>query len=418
MQFSKILLFVLLAAVNGANADEIFKVYSDTKLQLGYGIEPLTEQLYEQCVDMGPDKAVAPEDTDVPKDGSMSSTNLPVKVSQITSYSQIDEFSSSSASASGSYGAFSGGFSYASTESKYLMSDRAAVGIQASADYGRWYLVNQTLKPEYRALAEKDINEFYARCGTEFVAGYRRGQSLKVMLSTSTQVTKTFKSVSVSVSAGVSAGAAGASFSGAFMNTASALLKLGSLEVHFNAQGAGKLAELSPLLKTDQDVIKFRDTIAEFMSKMKPENAIKTHYITRPYFPGRGYDPLLVRLKRDRIKGMYDDYRLLYDNQERMRKAFRNSSVERKLRELCDTRGAKNECDSYIDGMKNYSALIDRKLEAIRQAVHVCAHGSKVSDCPSFDTDHWEISSLWQITWPATFRYALLNGHLDEIRKR
>lgn len=396
---------------------DVLDITKTSQTRLAYGVDPITEKVFEKCIDSGNDET-APEDGADPNERvPKSAFDMPFSVEQITSSSQMDRYSSSSVSASASYGIYSGSFSYAAQNKSALFSDQASVGIEAVADYGRWYLKKTTLKPEYAQLATRDLKEFFRVCGPEYVVGYRLGQGLRVVLSTSTLVTETYSSMQASVQGGVNAGVGSANLAGAFMETAYNLLKMGSLTVKLTSFGSGPLNELSKLVNTNSEVTAFRDNIANLLSTMTPDKSVRTHYITRPYFPSaREYDALLTEHKRRVVLQLYSDYRQLYDTQDRLNTAFTNNRIAGFLRETC--RNSKDVCDAYVDGLKKVREQIGLRLDEIQSSVRKCSAANKLSECSSRAEVPWEMSELQHIVWPPAFRYQMLQAELDRVRGR
>ncbi len=387
-----------------------------SRFRLGHGVEPLTQQVFNRCIEY--DKGFENENGLDPDGLPKSGVEMPVRIEQVTSVSQLDRYSSSSVSAGASYAFVSGGFSRTQTSAKSVFSDRAMVGIEAGTNYGRFYLKNPRLKPEYAQLAATNIRKFYDTCGTEYISGFTLGQGLRVLMTASTDITKSFESMSAAVSAGVQYGAIGGSFAGSFANAASSLLALGSLQVDFVSYGGGELKDLSGLIKSDGDAKQFRDLISKYMEGLDATKAVRTGYISQPYFPDRSYDPLLTEVKHTAIKRLFEDFRYLHQNQDRLNQAFAENGTLRAMKKECEPADRKPICDTYLASLTALNKKVTEKLDRIRDAVSACVAAKTVADCDRFVRDRYEVEELRRTMWPAHFRYQLLQSNLDEIRNR
>lgn len=390
----------------------VLPIHDKSELSLGRGVNSLTEQPYEECVVYDTEKFEDGSSSLNP--GDFTASSLPVKIEQITTYEQMSKYSSMAISASVSYSFASGSMAYASAEGMSMFSDQASVGMDISADYGRWFLTNVRIKPEYATLPRE---EFYKRCGREYVAGYRLGQGIRVKMSVSASATSSYSQMSAAVSAAVSAGGFGGSAAASFSQAASSLLSASSLQVDMQSYGSGDLRGVSSIIRTESDATKFRDTISQYIGALEPKKAVRTHYITRAYFSDDGdHDPILIEVKRRTVQSLYSDFLMLMSNKDRIDAATRGGRLRQFLGDICEKKP--KECDAYLDKMEKEREWITAKAEEIRNLSNSCIHAKAVPDCKTFPEVHIMLERLQSILWPRHYRYQLMQAYLDEIRRR
>lgn len=389
--------------------------HSKSQVRLGYGINPLTEQVFNDCITY--DKETYQDGGISLGKGEVSAIDLPVIVEHITSFEQMSKYSSSSMGASVSYAFVSASLSQTRVDASSMYSDEASVGIDLSADYGRFAINNAKLKPQYEELARTNRTEFYKKCGTEYVSGYKLGQGLRVKMSVSADASSSYSSVTTAVGVAVSTGAIGAGLAGAFSDAASSLMSSTALQVNMRGYGIGELKEVNQVLKTENDAKKFRDLIADYVGKIASKDAIKTHYITSPYFPEDStYSPMLTEVQRHTIRLLYSDFLLLLSNKERIEKLIQRGGVRRYLGDICNKKS--EECDVYVKKIEDERAWILNQLQEINRRADKCINAQSILECETYPESDILFERFQSIIWPKHYRYQLMQGYLDEIRDR
>jgi len=394
----------------------ILDVHDRSELRLGYGVDPLTEQIFDQCIEFT-SADVKPE-SGIFESEKFSSVNTPVTVEHITSMDQMSKYSSSSMSGSVSYTSVSASMSESTTNASSMFSDRASVGLDMSADYGRRYITNVNVKPYYEELFKTDKEKFYELCGREYVAGYKLGQGLRVLMSVSASSASSYATLNRSIGAAVQYGGLGAGISGAFSNASSSLMTSSALEVSLYAYGAGPLKSVSQIVKTESDANQFRALLSSYVDLMTPDLAVKTHYITMPYFLYEsGGGPILRETQRRVVRSLYSDFLLLNDHLKRLDNSLRSNSLRSYIgNKVCDKYS--DQCDNYIASIKLYRDETESAIQEVETLFHQCKNAEKVSDCKTFSEIHTMNDMLMKIIWPNHFRYKMLQTYLEEIKNR
>ena len=235
---NKLLIMLLMLGMSSALHAETIEIHDKSELFLGNGVNPLTERGFKKCIQHDPKEVYQDGSSSLPI-GEVSAVDLPVRIEHITSYEQMSKYSSSSMSAGVSYAFVSASLSRSEQKGSSMFSDSASVGLDMSADYGRFALTNVRLKPEYAKLAQENREAFYKECGTEYIVGYRLGQGIRVKMSTSANSSASYSRVKTAVGVAVSTGAIGGSLAGQFENAASSLMTASALEINIFTYGAG-----------------------------------------------------------------------------------------------------------------------------------------------------------------------------------
>lgn len=408
-------ILILLSAFLASADLGFIENHANSRLKLGIGVNPLTEQPHESCIEY--EKERFEDGSSELRPDDFTATNLPVIVEHITSYEQMSKYSSSSVGASVSYAFVSASLSQSREEGSNMFSDQASVGLDMSADYGRYFVTNVRLKEEYKKLAQENRKEFYRKCGTEYVAGYRVGQGIRVKMSVSASAVSSYSRISTAVGAAVNYGALGAGLSGAFSNAASSLMAASSMQIEMTTFGTGNLQSISTIVATENDAVKFREKLAEYVRNVRPESAIKTHFITLPYFPeDTEYNPMLVQVQRSTVRSLYSDFMILLGNKERLEETLRNGNLRVYLGVACNK--AAEECDTYIQTMEKEAEWVESEMEDLSQRFQKCLNATTIHDCKTKPDVHVRQTRLQRIIWPKHFRYKLLQAQLDDIRDR
>jgi hypothetical protein len=390
----------------------VLQITPSTELSLGRGADSLTEQAYDQCITYDLEKFE--DGSSTLKPGEFTANQLPVKIEQITSYEQMSEYSATSISASVSYSFVSASMSYSSSQGSNMFSDQASVGMDVSADYGRWFITNVQIKPEYASLAR---DEFYKKCGKEYVAGYRLGQGVRVKMTVSASATSSYSQMSTAVGVAVSTGEIGVGVAGAFQNAASSLMQASSLQVDMTAYGAGDLNKINTLIATENDAVKFRNTLATYVSGLDAKNAVRTHYITRAYYPeDNTFDPMLIQVQRQTVQSLYSDFAMLTQNKQRLEAATRNGKLRQFLGDICQKKPT--ECATYVTTMEHEQNWITDQIAKLDDLSKQCIQATKTSDCKTYAEVNIMQDQLENIIWPVNYRYQLMQAYLDDIKKR
>lgn len=390
----------------------IITVTPATELTLGYGTNADTEDRLGECIDTsqaiyeaadGQPNTIAPDSP---------SAALALDVKSISSYTDIDTFTDISVSGKIKTASYGGGFSYNNTEIYSLTADSAMVGIRASADYGRWYLKDPKLKPEYQELYKRDPAEFFRVCGTEYVSGYRLGQGVKVLLSTANKSTYSYEKISASANASASFGAGSGSVSASFLNVASSLLKMGSLNVSVRAYGSQGLDTLSGLITAQSDVTKLAEQISQIVGKMKPDHSTRYVFLTSPY-PVQSLSfnnsPIMREHRAQTLRSLYDDYRRLSQDLTRANALVTNlPSLLGQWGALCNYATAESgSCENYIAKMNELRTKIQDAIGKLDGLSRECAIAQKIADCRAGDAADVRVNELTIKTWEQQYKKLL-----------
>lgn len=399
---------------------ELIPSRENTEVRLGYGVDIITEEPLERCMDWDEGEYIREDAAAGAQAAEQSTRGLEIHVEQISSYKQYDEFSRQSVSANISAKFYSGGYNYDGNRSSKMQSDQVIVGMKAFADYGRSYLKNPRLKPEFQELLEKNPRVFYARCGTEYISGFNEGQGIYVLMSTTANLQESYRNVAQSLKAKMRAFGAKAELSASFENIATSLLKFGALKIDVSLMGGSSLGSLSVLLSNDVDVAQFKEKIAEIMGELQRSAAQRHIYISSVY-PGISSreGKVLASIKRETLKELFADYRKLMDNLLRLRKIIHSSDTF----EL-PTSGFSNICTKYPVQCKEYLLQLAEREKGLRGALDKvnelsdnCVAAEKPSECKTLSPQELNIDEMTLIDWPDQFKGFLYQQWLDTYKR-
>lgn len=393
-------------------------VTGETELILGNGLNVDTEDRLENCMEVA-NVPLVPADGQPDQIGEGSSTAaLTLDVRSLSTYEDIDRFTNTSVSASVKGATYSGSFSYNGTEIYALTADNAVVGIQATADYGRWYFQNPQLKQEYKAIYDRNPEEFFRRCGTEYVSGYRLGQGVSVLLSTASRSQYSYEKISMDAKASADFGAGSGSVSASFLNVASSLLKLGSLNVKVRAYGAGGINTLEKLIKAEADVKSLAQEISQIVGAMKPNQATRYVLLTSPY-PGIDYkdfkySPVLKAHRRQTLINLFSDYRKLSQDLNRATTLSRNlPALVSSWGKLCDYATAETgSCSDFVTKMDAWKVGLQNGIAKIDELTKQCSAATKIDDCKSARTADLLVGDLMVKQWEQQYKNVLILAFL------
>lgn len=312
--------------------------------------------------------------------------------------------------------AYSGSFNLDSTNQYNFASDQLALGIKADADYGRWFLNHVRLKPEMKTLAQSDINAFYKKCGHEYVAGYKMGQGLSVLLSTVSR--SEFSKTDLNVQGGVkgSVGELSASAEAAFTSMASSLLRYGSLQVRISGFGGGSLNSNSALITTERDLKRFSDEISRRVAAFKIEEATKTHFITSQYPEiNNQYLDILYNGRRNALQNLYSDFRKVSSELNRLREVVR-TDFEKQYGNLCKYTGSMT-CREYGGYLMDLLKRDEASIRSINEAARKCVATDDLKDCATPNI-YILNPSLGKTMWPEAFQMLLYQAQVDAVRRK
>jgi hypothetical protein len=387
---------------------------NNSELRLGNGIDPDIERVFESCVEFSPDDVISADGV-INSNQPTTSQSFSLSTDLVTSSRQVDEYTHTSVSASVQYMAYSGSFSVDASNQYNLSTDQLALGIKADAEYGRWFLNHVHLKPEMKALAKRDLKQFYKRCGHEFISGYKLGQGISVLLTTFSQ--SEFSKQTLDVKAGVKAsiGALAVGVEGAFTSVASSLLKYGSLQIKINGFGGGPLSNYSAVITTDRDVKKFSDEIAARVAAFKLDQSTKTYFMTSQYPEIQNqYLEILYNGRRNALQNLYSDYRKVAYDLDRLRKIVR-TDFEKQYGELCKYK-ADMTCKQYGKYLADLVKHDEDAINAINEAARKCVAANDLRDCatPNIYTIN---PGIEKTMWPEKFKLLLYQAQVDAIRR-
>lgn len=418
----KHILFTFVAlSISVAAHGALLPIVEDTQYVLGSGVEPITGLRKETCIEFD-DHDIKFEDGNdlraLPGDRTSNPGRGSAEFRVITSNTEAYSFLNIDVAAKASLLAFSGGGSYSKADKSYQRSDRMSIGLTTVHDYGRFEIKSYRLKPRYAEMAARtDKTDFYRACGREFVVGYRMGQGLKVLLTSSDELSESYHHVKATMEAKTNVGIFSGSASASFEQTAQEMLKYGRLEISYRGYGMGPLRTTATLLTSNTEVKSFGDKIADYISTMDPNQAVKTHYITRSYEETMGdYDQLAIDVRRHTIGLLYGTYVSIRDDYDRLVKVTR-TTLPYQVRSLCETEGVLT-CSEYI-------ALLDKKKVALEKArakvieqIRKCVQVDRLSECRELDIGEMYPDLQSQIIWPKQYRQILWEAFLKRQMER
>lgn len=408
--------FLLLAAlVTGTARAAIISITPETELRLGDGVEPLTEQHFNSCVNFDVNDVYAEDSNAKIKNPSTRHMNLSLDL--ITSYSDFDRYMNVSVSASMKAMSGGGSFSLNQESRNTLHSDQAALGITSHADYGRWYLKNVTLKPEYKKLSEEDREKFYELCGKEYVAGYTLGQGVKVLLTTSQNSAYSYDRLRASIAASYNGGATSGKMSADFENVTRELIKNGMLKINFVAYGSGEMKAGEALIRDQADIKAYRDKIADIVKAIEGKQAMKIAYLTRPYESLEGtYDPIFASLQKQTIELLFASYRRLFDTRARLSNIMGPQFASFAEREC--VADYKTYCEDYVAAMQKSRDYVEESIRLIEKLSQECIKAKEGKQCRLPRAEEVNMDVLNRIQWPLQFKHAMYTQMLRDIRDR
>ncbi|KYG66554.1 hypothetical protein AZI86_05785 [Bdellovibrio bacteriovorus] len=379
--------------------------------QLGSGIRVETEQLFPTCLQSFDRKEMISEDTLASTPVPESAKSVEVKSEVIRSYETLDEYTNTSFSASVQYMAYSGSAYYNREAQTKISSDTITVGIKAIANYGRWYIKNPVLKPEFARLAQTNIKEFYKRCGKEFVSGYKLGQGINIVLRTLDYSSYSYEKVDMGMSASGGSGGFSASVQAAFMSVASKLLNYSSLEVQINAYGLEGLQTTSRIIKTEKDVEKILETISAMIEEVEKKNAVVTDYLTAAYpIKDQPYTGALGEARRQSLKDLFAAFRQIDFDLSRMRSYVTHDYVA-EFQKLCDLNEEDKRtlmtCERYQEYVKRQTTALNSARELVVKAIQDCANAEDIKNCRLADLDAQMMLAKETRLWPKQYRRKL-----------
>lgn len=404
----------ILTVLFGAQAQAaIITITPETELRLGDGVETITEQHFNSCVEFD-EKDLYSEDG---VSDEISARKSELNLELVTSYRDFDRYTN--ISISGSIKAMSGGGSFSmNSESRYTMhSDQAALGISSHADYGRWYLRKVKLKPELLKLAQTNPDKFYEMCGKEYVAGYVSGQGVKVLLTTAQNSEYSYERLQASLQASYNGGAYSGKMSAAFENVTTELIKNGMLKIHFLGYGSGEMKAEEALIRDHKDIKEYREKIADIVKAIEGKSAMRIAYLTRPY-PGLSglFNPILIAHQKQTIELLFANYRRLYDTRTRLTNIMGPQFASFAERECVVD--YKKYCVDYVAALEKTRSFVEESIKLIEKLSQDCIKAKEVSQCRLPTVQEVNMDALNRVQWPLQFKYALYLQMLRDIRDR
>ncbi|SME98277.1 hypothetical protein [Pseudobacteriovorax antillogorgiicola] len=393
--------------------DAVIPITTESEARLGFGIDPIYEQNYENCVEF--DDGVVSEDSHSESTFNSGAPSLKLDQRQITTHKEVDRFLNASISGSFSYLGATGSFS-TSYENRFdLDSDNLTIGIEAIADYGRFYLKNVRIKPEYAALSDK---EFERRCGREYISGYRLGQGVYILMSLSESTLETYEKIT----ADFDASKGGNTIESNFVKSAELLSKYGQLTVAARVFGGGDVASLSALLANSKDAEKFMTQIESYLKKMKKSQAVRTKYLTSAY-PGRPNDISAVTFqsyKKETLTDLYSDYRKVMTSLSRVRSYIREGGPALRRyfgSRLCQVSESSRgpNCNEYISALNTLKDDLEEAVAVINKHASNCIAARQTSECKTPDVETLNVYDLTIIRWPGQYKKVLLDQLLGSL---
>lgn len=404
----------VIAAMSVANAT-IIPNTDRSEIRLGDGIKVEVDQRFPTCLQEFNRNDLIPEDGNHSADSGVSSRNLKMTSEIIKSYQSLDQYTHQSISADVQYMAYSGSASYSSEQERKFNREQITVGIQASADYGRFYIRNARLRPEIADLARTNLNSFYSQCGFEFVSGVSLGQGISIVLRTLDTSDYEHSDVKANAEAAVEGTSGSGSVSAAFSSVANSLMKYSSLEVFIYAFGAGELKSTSKILTTEKDIKAIVKEISDLMNQMKSEQAIVTNYLTAPYpIQQQPYKGILGDVKRQSILNLFSAFRGISSDLNGL-KDYIHRDFQSDLGSLCapDLKNFVGNKDRYLD-CTEYSRYVKSQVEALQSAraaiaqeVKRCAENSFNDLCRLTDVQQAFKIAEQDRYWPAKYKKML-----------
>ena len=426
----KICIFTLFCASCGQRKNEnksntlkaILPSHEYLETRLGGGINVDSGELFNSCVDFDPSQVVSADGfgaNAAPQ--AMINGNFTMKL--ITSYLDVDELTQTRAEGGVKSAYASGRFQYSRDTAHHLTSDSVAVGIKAIADYGRFYLKSTKLKAEYAELAKKDIEEFYRRCGHEYVSGYRLGQGVLALMSTDKESVYNYDKISTSISAS-GGGVVKGDFSASFLAMSKQLSEVGLLHVQLNILGGSKLSEYSSFISSESDMTSLKQKLATIVENMKPDQAAKIAYYTSKYeFPvaqiGDEYDHRISEYKNLVLKQLYADFRLYSDQLVKLNDAIRD--MDKYLdswSNICKTESEKKECRAYFDYLEKQHEAIDTILKSIATKTEQCVKAKDSKGCDVLSADEQKNALVFKMNWPKQYYKLKYVAFIQRIKDR
>lgn len=409
------MLLTAAVAVSVNSSAAILRNDVNSTIRLGYGIDTSILKVFgaQPCVEFDPNDV---EHADSPNSNVRNPTGTKgfnVYKEVVTSSMQADEYTHTSVSASLNYFAASGKFNADDKQVYKMSSDQLAIGIKAEADYGRWYLKHVRLKPMMYWLAKLDKQAFFAKCGHEYVNGYKLGQGLSVLLTTLNRTSFYSQEFSSSTSVSIGGSSVGVAASAAFESAAKELIKLGKVQVRVT--GYGTTALPSETLSSEEDIITFSKKIRDIVEKMRTQDAQEISYITSPY-PNVSYtaDPIMEEIKHNTFESLFSDFRRVSSDLDHLRSIAR-SSVPAQISGLCQQRGIK-ECTDYGNYLDHLIQLDQQAIDTIDQQAMACEKAEHAGDCVSTSVwvIHPELADVASgVKWPSYYRRLLYQAGLD-----
>lgn len=422
MNFSKLILLIVGFGVPMMAQATMIPIDDRTEVALGDGVDPVTGQRFNPCIKYDPNN-VEPEDFKDEKNKEeeekkrSSARKMKVEVQQVTSYRDFDRYTNTSVSGSFNYYGSGGSFSVDQESRNTMFSDQASLGISDEADYGRWYLSGVELLPEMAELAKRDPDQFYKMCGREYIAGYIRGQGIRILMSTEKNSVYSYERIQASLHAAYNGAVTKGSLDASFTNIASELIKNGMLRINYFSFGSGDLSSANELIRNQDDINAYREKIADIVQKMKGDQAVKTVYITRTYPKLQGsYDPIFAAHQKQTFDLLYSDYRRLFDTRKRLASImgpdFSNFADRQCVADY------KKYCVDYVDRLEESRQQVEDAIGLIDRLAMQCAHAKTKEDCVLPSLRQINLDVLTQIQWPMQFRYAMYLQMLEDIKNR
>ena len=400
----------------------ILPSHENSETRLGGGINVDSGELFNSCIDFDPAEVVSADGFGANSSPqTMINGNFTMK--HVSSYKEVDELMQVRAEGGVKSAYASGRFQYSRDTSYHLSSDSVAVGIKAIADYGRFYLKKPKLKPEYAALSKTDINEFFRRCGHEYVSGYRLGQGILAMMSTDKESVQNYDKIAASLDAS-GGGAAKVDFSASFLAMTKQLSEVGMLHVQINILGGSKLSENSVFINSESDMTKLRDKLAALVANLKPEQTAKTAYYTAKYeFPVAAvtdqYDQRLAEHKNYVLTQLHADFRLYSEQLTRMNDSLRDmNKYLDSWNNICKDESDKKECVNYFEYLKKQHESVEVILKSIAKKTEDCVKAKDSANCDVLGAEEQKNAIYSKMLWPKQFYRIKYLSFLKKVKDR
>jgi hypothetical protein len=413
----KYLLPLLIFSLCQSASAAVIQITEGTQLKLGSGVNYDTEQVFSQCIEEFSPSDIYAEDSITGEQSSApgSARALSVKSEVLRTLSEMASYENVSFAGQVQYMAYGGGASYSKESIQTTSSDQIAVGIKASADYGRFYLKNVRLKKEYQDLANKDINQFYKSCGHEFVAGYAVGQGVNIVLKSLDYSTYSYEKIDAHANASAGYGAFSGSVQAAFMSVASSLLNIGSLQVSIVGYGTTELKTTSSIIRTKKDVNEMVKVVTDFISGMSSSNAMKVAYYTQPYpIKDQQYRTAEMEFRHQRLFDMYSAYTKISTDYDRLR-TYILTDYQKDLAVLCKYSSGTKSCKEYGDYLKQLATTYESAQAAMVIAIKTCGQAEDISHCQDSHVDEIFKTVTTPIMWPNQYQYILGLAYYKEF---